>query len=248
MVANMSDEDIWRLNRGGHDPHKVYAAYAAAVKHKGQPTVILAKTVKGYGMGAAGEGKNIAHQQKKMRAEALKQFRDRFNIPIADDKLAEHALSPPGRELARDEVPARASRGTGRVPAAAPAQEPQRSRRRSWRRSSRCSRRPPRAARSPPRWPSCACWPMLVKDKNIGKQRRAHRARRVAHLRHGGAVPPARHLLVGRPALRAGGRRPADVLQGGQERPDPPGRHQRGRARCARGSRRRRRTPTTACR
>ena len=71
MVANMSDEDIWRLNRGGHDPHKVYAAYAAAVKHKGQPTVILAKTVKGYGMGAVGEGKNIAHQQKKMPIEAL---------------------------------------------------------------------------------------------------------------------------------------------------------------------------------
>ena len=62
----MSDDDIWRLNRGGHDPHKVYAAYAAAVKHKGQPTVILAKTVKGYGMGEAGEGQNITHQQKKM--------------------------------------------------------------------------------------------------------------------------------------------------------------------------------------
>src|SRR5260221_221271 len=89
MVANMSDADVWRLNRGGHDPHKVYAAYAAAVKHKGQPTVILAKTVKGYGMGAVGEGKNVAHQQKKMPIEALKQFRDRFNIPIPDDKLAE---------------------------------------------------------------------------------------------------------------------------------------------------------------
>jgi pyruvate dehydrogenase E1 component len=89
MVANMSDADVWRLNRGGHDPHKVYAAYAAAVKHKGQPTVILAKTVKGYGMGAVGEGKNVAHQQKKMPIEALKQFRDRFNIPIADDKLAD---------------------------------------------------------------------------------------------------------------------------------------------------------------
>jgi pyruvate dehydrogenase E1 component len=89
MVANMSDEDIWRLNRGGHDPHKVYAAYASAVKHKGQPTVILAKTVKGYGMGAVGEGKNIAHQQKKMPIEALKHFRDRFNIPVPDDKLAE---------------------------------------------------------------------------------------------------------------------------------------------------------------
>src|SRR6186713_1472089 len=97
-VANMSDEDIWRLNRGGHDPHKVYAAYAAAVKHKGQPTVILAKTVKGYGMGAVGEGKNIAHQQKKMPIEALKQFRDRFNIPIADDKLGELPYFKPAED------------------------------------------------------------------------------------------------------------------------------------------------------
>jgi len=89
MVANMTDYDIWRLNRGGHDPHKVYAAYAAAVKHKGQPTVILAKTVKGYGMGEAGEGQNITHQQKKMGEHALRQFRDRFNIPISDKDLAE---------------------------------------------------------------------------------------------------------------------------------------------------------------
>jgi pyruvate dehydrogenase E1 component len=97
-VANMTDEDIWRLQRGGHDPHKVYAAYAAAVKHKGQPTVILAKTVKGYGMGAVGEGKNIAHQQKKMPIEALKQFRDRFNIPIADDKLGELPYFKPAED------------------------------------------------------------------------------------------------------------------------------------------------------
>ena len=62
LVANMSDDDIWRLNRGGHDPQKVYAAYASAVKHEGQPTVILAKTVKGYGLGKAGESVNIAHQ------------------------------------------------------------------------------------------------------------------------------------------------------------------------------------------
>lgn len=87
MVATMSDEDIWRLNRGGHDPHKVYAAYHAAVHHKGQPTVILAKTVKGYGMGAAGEAQNPTHQQKKMDLESLKAFRDRFHIPISDADL-----------------------------------------------------------------------------------------------------------------------------------------------------------------
>ena len=88
MVANLSDEDIWRLNRGGHDPIKVYAAYAAAMRHKGQPTVILAKTVKGYGMGEAGEGQNITHSQKKMGEESLKAFRDRFNIPIPDDQIS----------------------------------------------------------------------------------------------------------------------------------------------------------------
>ncbi|MEW6677803.1 MAG: pyruvate dehydrogenase (acetyl-transferring), homodimeric type [Pseudomonadota bacterium] len=87
MVAAMSDQDIWRLNRGGHDPYKVYAAYAAAVKHTGQPTVILAKTVKGYGMGAAGEAQNPTHQQKKMDLESLRAFRDRFEIPIPDDQL-----------------------------------------------------------------------------------------------------------------------------------------------------------------
>jgi pyruvate dehydrogenase E1 component len=89
MVADMSDEDIWRLNRGGHDPHKVYAAYAEAVECTGRPTVILAKTVKGYGMGEAGEGQNITHSQKKMGEDALKAFRDRFNIPISDDDIAQ---------------------------------------------------------------------------------------------------------------------------------------------------------------
>ena len=88
MVADMSDEDIWRLNRGGHDPHKIYAAYHQAVNHTGQPTVILAKTVKGYGMGEAGEGQNVTHQQKKMGETALKAFRDRFNIPISDEDIA----------------------------------------------------------------------------------------------------------------------------------------------------------------
>src|SRR5215469_1821545 len=88
MVANMSDEEIWRLNRGGHDPLKVYAAYAAAMSHKGQPTVILAKTVKGYGLGKGGEGQMVAHQQKKLSEEDLRAFRDRFNIPVSDEELA----------------------------------------------------------------------------------------------------------------------------------------------------------------
>ncbi|MDK9726125.1 MAG: pyruvate dehydrogenase (acetyl-transferring), homodimeric type [Sterolibacteriaceae bacterium MAG5] len=87
MVANWSDEDVWRLNRGGHDPHKVYAAYKAAAEHTGQPTVILAKTIKGYGMGESGEAQNITHQQKKMGTTSLKAFRDRFKLPITDEQL-----------------------------------------------------------------------------------------------------------------------------------------------------------------
>lgn len=87
MVAHLTDEDIYRLNRGGHDPYKVYAAYAAAVAHKGQPTVILAKTVKGYGLGLAGEAQNYTHQVKKLDLESLKEFRDRFDIPLPDAEL-----------------------------------------------------------------------------------------------------------------------------------------------------------------
>lgn len=89
MVENYSDEDIWRLNRGGHDSQKVFAAYAQAIENKGCPTVILAKTIKGYGMGAAGEGQNITHQQKKMTLDQLKLFRDRFSIPVSDDEIAD---------------------------------------------------------------------------------------------------------------------------------------------------------------
>lgn len=88
MVANMSDDDIWRLNRGGHDPVKVYAAYKRATETVGRPQVILAKTVKGYGLGDAGEGKNIAHNVKKMDIDSIKQYRDRFHMPISDEDCA----------------------------------------------------------------------------------------------------------------------------------------------------------------
>ena len=98
MVAAMSDQDIWRLNRGGHDPHKVYAAYHSAVNHKGQPTVILAKTVKGYGMGEAGEGQNITHQQKSMDLTSLKAFRDRFDLPITDEQVESLSFYKPAAD------------------------------------------------------------------------------------------------------------------------------------------------------
>lgn len=89
MVSHLSDDEIWRLNRGGHDPHKVYAAFSAANSHQGQPTVILAKTVKGYGMGRVGEARNTTHQQKKLDAGAIREFRDRFQIPVPDEALEE---------------------------------------------------------------------------------------------------------------------------------------------------------------
>jgi pyruvate dehydrogenase E1 component len=92
LVADWSDDQIWNLNRGGHDVHKVYAAFHAAAHHTGQPTVILAKTIKGYGMGESGEAQNITHQQKKMTTDSIRRFRDRYQIPIPDDKLDEVPL------------------------------------------------------------------------------------------------------------------------------------------------------------
>jgi pyruvate dehydrogenase E1 component len=98
MVANMSDEEIWQLKRGGHDSRKVFAAYQDAANTTGQPVVILAKTVKGYGMGAAGEGQNIAHQQKKLDEDALRAFRDRFNIPVSDDEIGKVPFCKPAED------------------------------------------------------------------------------------------------------------------------------------------------------
>ncbi len=99
MVSKMSDDDIWRLQRGGHDPQKVYAAYHRAVNTVGQPTVLLIKTVKGYGMGKIGEGKNTAHQTKKMAEDDIRAMRDRFNIPIPDDKLEEVPFYKPSDDM-----------------------------------------------------------------------------------------------------------------------------------------------------
>lgn len=98
MVANMSDEEVWRLNRGGNDPVKIFAAYKRAVEHRGQPTVILVKSIKGFGMGQAGQGKNIAHQQKKLGDDDLKAFRDRFNIPVTDKEIANIPFAKPAQD------------------------------------------------------------------------------------------------------------------------------------------------------
>jgi len=98
LVEDMSDEEIINLRRGGHDPLKVYNAYKAAQKHKGSPTLILAQTIKGYGLGEAGEGRNITHQQKKLNEEELRHFRERFDIPISEDKVANAPLFKPDNE------------------------------------------------------------------------------------------------------------------------------------------------------
>jgi pyruvate dehydrogenase E1 component len=223
MVANMTDEDIWRLNRGGHDPIKVYAAFAAANRHKGQPTVILAKTVKGYGMGIAGEGMNITHSQKKMGETALKAFRDRFNIPISDDQIgAAPFYKPPAdspelkymherREALGGHLPARhddaPKLSTPALDVFAPLLEGSGEKEMSTTMA------------------LVRIMTTILRDKEICG---AHRPGRGPHLRHGGYVPPARHLLLRGPALRAGGCGPGDVLPRGQEGSDSAGRHQRG--------------------
>ena len=118
LVADLSDDDIWALARGGHDPQKVYAAYAKAVAGNGRPSVILAKTVKGFGMGEAGEGQNINHQLKKMSADAVRAFRDRFDLPVSDDQLEEmpYLRPAPGSAEARYFAQRRQAQG-GQLPA-----------------------------------------------------------------------------------------------------------------------------------
>ena len=224
-VAHMSDEEIWLLNRGGHDPRKVYAAYAAAVEHTGEPTVILAKTIKGYGMGEAGEGQNITHQQKKMTDDALLAFRTRFELDLTDDEVHARAFHKPADdtpEMAylREHRAALGGSLPARKPTAPPLRDPGAGRLQVPAGGHRRARdldhdgvRPDPVDADP--------------RQEIGHQVVPIVARRVTDVRHGGDVPPARDLQPGRPALRARGPRAADVLQGGQARPDPPGGDQR---------------------
>lgn len=152
MVKDLSDEEIWKLNRGGHDPYKVYAAYHQAVNHKGQPTVILAKTIKGYGTGS-GEAKNIAHNVKKVDVDSLRAFRDKFDIPVKDADLEKLPFYKPeeGSAEAKYLAERRAALG-GFMPVRrqksmsvpVPPLETLRP----------CSTAPA-IARSPPPWPSC---------------------------------------------------------------------------------------------
>jgi pyruvate dehydrogenase E1 component len=123
----LDDDEIWALRRGGHDPRKVYAAYDRAVKTKGQPTVLLVKTVKGYGMGEAGEGQNITHQQKKMAEDQLRAFRDRFDIPVRDEDVPKAPYVTLGNEQ-KDYMLSAARRSAGPSPSATTAPRSSRSR------------------------------------------------------------------------------------------------------------------------
>ena len=156
-VKDMTDGEIWLLNRGGLDQQKVYAAYHEAVRHAGQPTVILAKTIKGYGMGASGEGQMVTHQAKKMTEEALLAFRDRFELPLTDEQVraAEYCKPPDDSPDMRYLRECREALG-GSLPVRRRTAERSRFRRLT---PSKASWREPASGRSPPRWRSSACWP-----------------------------------------------------------------------------------------
>ncbi len=157
MVEHLSDEQLSRMRLGGHDPIKVHAAYKAAVEHTGAPTVVLAKTIKGYGLGEAGEGKNITHQQKKLNDDELRMFRSRFGIPIPDEELHDAPFYRPAGRQPGNPLHAGAPQAAGRLPAGAQGARPSRSPRyRS--RISRSSTKAPTAAKFRPPWCSCACW------------------------------------------------------------------------------------------
>ena len=212
----MTDEDIWRLNRGGHDPHKVYAAYHAAVNTVGRPTVILAKTVKGFGMGKIGEGKNTTHQQKKLTDEAVREFRDRFSLPIPDDQLHDVPFIRPNPRQRRDQVPAGAPRRARRLPAAATGES-----RRVVHDAGAVGvrgrdQRDGRRSRDVDDDGLRAHSHRVAARQATRTARRADHPRRGAHLRHGRDVPAARHLQPAGPAVRAGRSRPGVVLQGRQ--------------------------------
>ncbi len=154
MVKHLSDDQLKKLRLGGHDPVKVYNGYKAAVEHKGQPTVVLVRTIKGYGLGEAGEGKNVTHQQKKLNEADLRTFRARFGIPISDDAIADAPFYRPPDDSLGAPVPPRTAEGARRFHAVSRRRAPNRSTRRSIR-SSTSSPRAPKAAR--PRRPWCSC-------------------------------------------------------------------------------------------
>ena len=196
LVNHLTDEQIHKLLRGGHDTRKVYAAYKAAMEHKGQPTVILAKTVKGYGLGEAGEGRNISHQQKKMNEKELREFRARFNIPISDDDIAETPFFRPAADSPETKYLLERRKKLGgflpqRIVKPKPLEVPKlESFAELFKGSARTEVSTTMAF--------VRLLSMLLRNKSIGRADRADHSRRGAHVRHGRAVPRDRHLLAPR--------------------------------------------------
>ena len=225
LVEHLSDDDLSKLRRGGHDYRKVYAAYKAATEHKGQPTVILAHTVKGWTLGPGVEARNITHQAKKLNEAELKIFRDRLELPIPDATLKEAPVLPPGARVGRDPLPARAA-ASARRPAPAPDGPGQAVAGPGRRGRCRVRGREPDPGvdddglRPDPAQPD--------PRPGAGRPDRADHPGRGPDLRDGPAVQGGRHLLGARPALRAGRLRPRAVVSRGDRRPGPRGGHHRG--------------------
>ena len=230
LVEDYTDDQIWNLKRGGHDYRKVFAAYQAATLHKGQPTVILAKTIKGYGLGPNFAGRNATHQMKKLTLDNLKQFRDELRIPITDAQLEENPYLPPYYHPGKDDEAIQYLQERRR---ALGGYVPQR-----------------RIEHKPLTLPDAKAYQVikkgsgtqqvattmafvrllkdLVRSKDFGAAGRADHPRRGPHVRHRRLLPDGEDLQPARPALHLRGPRAAARLQGEPAGPDRARRHQRG--------------------
>ena len=225
MVANFSDDEVWRLNRGGHDPSKVYAAYERATRSEGRPTVILAKTVKGFGLGAVAEGREHEPPAEEARRRRPACVSGSVQHPGLRRGHFEGAVLSSARRQRRTRVSARTASASRWLSAAAPTAGCVRAQDSGARGLQGAARRYRRARGIDDdgfRQDSLD----TAQGQDDRQVRRADRSRRGAHVRNGGPVPPGRHLRIEGPAVHAAGRRPADVLSRGQERTDPRGRHQ----------------------
>ena len=218
MVKHLSDDQLKRLRLGGHDPVKVYNAFKAAIDTKGQPTVILARTIKGYGLGEAGEGKNITHQQKKMNDSDLRIFRTRFGIPISDEEIADAPFYRPAEDSTELQyLRERRKALGGAVPIRSVRVEPLKAPHRGAVRGVLQGHR--RAQGVDDHGVRAHPVEAAARQGNRRSDRADHPGRG-AHVRHGVALPRDRHLLARRPEVRAGRHGHPALLQGSAGRPD----------------------------
>ena len=251
LVEHMSDDEIWNLKRGGHDYRKLYAAYKAATEHTGQPTVILAKTIKGWTLGSHFEGRNATHQMKKLTLDDLKSFRDRLYLDIPDygagDQPVPAAVLPPGREVRRDGVPAGAARSSSAVtcrrggPSTKPLTIPEPERFADVKRGSGKQKIATTMA-------FVRLLKDLMKDREFGKRWVPIIPDEARTFGMDSLFPTAEDLLAARAEVHLGGPGAVPVVQGGDHRSDPARGHQRGRFGGLVHRRRHRRTPPTASR